>query len=340
MTHKCQPEAADSPDSRASDAWLQLLFVFLRVFSSRLRFFAALALLLGLTRLSPADGIQVPAGALAANGETKAWILKDVGIDQKLGAQLPLDQVFRDESGRSVALCDVIGKRPVILTLVYFHCPMLCTMVLNDLVQSMRQMDETAGHDFDILTISFDPTDTPLTAREKKANYLAAYGRPQAAPSWHFLTGSPSAIAAITSVVGFRYAWDPESKQYAHASGIIVLTPDGKVSRYFYGVDYEPKDLRLALVDASGGKVGGLVDQILLLCCQYNPATGKYGLAISRGLKVGGSITVLGLFSVVLFVVRRHSATHGTARLSACEAGDRVVQTRLRERERQELSHG
>jgi protein SCO1/2 len=192
---------------------------------------------------------------------------------------------------------------------------MLCTMVLNDLVQSMEQMNETVGHDFDILTISFDPTDTPDVARAKKANYLAAYGRPGTSPHWHFLTGSPDVIAAVTSAVGFRYVWDPESRQYAHASGIIVLTPGGKVSRYFYGVDYEPKDLRLALVEASGGKVGGLVDQILLLCCQYNPSTGKYGWAVARGLKAVGVLTIVGFLSVVLLLVRRQSPARSA---SAC----------------------
>jgi protein SCO1/2 len=266
-------------------------------------------LLLATARFALAQGDAL-SGPLAANGETRPSILKDVGLDQKLGAQLPLDQIFRDEDGRPVALRALVGKRPLILTLVYFHCPMLCTMVLNDLVQSMRQMNEMPGHDFDILTISFDPADTPQIAREKKASYLTAYGHPEAAMSWHFLTGSPRAIAAVTSAVGFRYAWDPDTRQFAHASGIIVLTPQGKVSRYFYGVDYEPKDLRLSLVEASGGKVGGLVDQILLFCCQYNPATGKYGLAVSRGLKAGGALSIAGLLSVVLFCARRHSASN------------------------------
>ncbi len=165
------------------------------------------------------------------------------------------------------------------------------------------------------MTLTFSPLAsiraTRCKLREKKTNYLAAYGQPQAAGNWHFLTGSPGAIAAVTSAVGFRYAWDPDTRQFAHASGIIVLTPQGKVSRYFYGVDYEPKDLRLALVEASGGKVGGLVDQILLICCQYNPATGKYGLAISRGLKALGLITMAGLASTVLFFVRRRPRSVG-----------------------------
>jgi protein SCO1/2 len=246
-------------------------------------------------------------GPLAANGETRPEILKDVGIDQKLGAQFPLDAVFTNEDGKPVALRSVMGKRPVVLTLVYFNCPMLCTMILNDLVESLRQMREMPGRDFDILTISFDPNDTPQIAREKKANYLAAYGHPEAAAGWHFFTGSPSAIAAVTSAVGFRYAWDPATRQFAHASGIIVLTPDGRISRYFYGIDYAPQDLRMAITEASGGKVGGLADEILLFCCQYNPSTGRYGLAVSRALKLFGLVLIAGVASVIFFAVRRRA---------------------------------
>jgi protein SCO1/2 len=269
----------------------------------------AMPALLLLVMTSFASAQNVLSGAMVANGETKPAILKDVGIDQKLGAQLPLDQVFNDENGKPLRLDSLLDGRPIILTLVYFRCPMLCTMVLNDLVQSMHQMKEKLGTDFDILTISFDPADTPQVARAKKANYFAAYGHSDGAAQWHFLTGSPSAIAAVTSAVGFRYVWDPDYKQFAHASGIMVLTPQGKISRYFYGVDYEPKDLRLALVEASGGKVGGLADQILLFCCQYDPTTGKYGLAVSRGLKVFGFLTICAVAALVFFAVRRRSST-------------------------------
>jgi protein SCO1 len=246
-----------------------------------------------------------PPRTMVPTATNKPSILQDVGIDQKLGAMVPLDLTFNDEQGRAVRLGDELDHRPVVLVLVYYQCPMLCTMVLNDLVATMRSMPETAGQDYDVLTVSFDPRDTPVLASLKKETYLAQYNRPGAERGWHFLTGEKTSIKALTDAVGFRYVWEPKFQMYAHASGIMVLTPGGKVSRYFYGVDYAPKDLRIALDEASGGHVGGLADSVLLYCFCYDPATGKYGLAISRMLKIGGVLTVLCLGSFVARSVRR-----------------------------------
>jgi protein SCO1/2 len=239
---------------------------------------------------------------MAAN---KPSILDNVGIDQKLGAMVPMDLVFNDEEGRPVRLGDVFSNRPVVLVLVYYQCPMLCTMVLNDLLRTMRSMPEDVAADYDVITVSFDPRDTPALAKMKKKTYLAQYDRFDAEKGWHFLTGSQPSITALTSAVGFRYVWDPKYQLYAHASGIIVLTTRGKISRYFFGIDYAPKDLRIALDEATDGHVGGLANAILLYCFCYDPATGKYGLAISRLLKVGGGLTVLALGSFVAVALRR-----------------------------------
>jgi protein SCO1/2 len=246
---------------------------------------------------------QVPAPPIPV--DAKASILQDVGIDQKLGALVPADLVFRDDAGRNVRLGDYFGKRPMVLVLVYFQCPMLCTMVLNDVLRTIRAMSENLGSDFDILTVSFDPADTPEAARLKKENYLAQYDRPGGEAGWHFLVGDQQSITALTRSVGFRYVWDPKFKMFAHASGIMVLTTEGKISRYFYGIDYAPQDLRLALLEAAGGKTGSLADEVLLFCFHYDPATGKYGWAINRALKIGGALTVLILGSSIFMLLRR-----------------------------------
>jgi protein SCO1/2 len=242
------------------------------------------------------------------SSNNKPSILQNVGIDQKLGQTIPLNLVFNDEHGQSIQLGDLLDSRPVVLVLVYYQCPMLCTMVLNDLLRTMRAMPETLGKDFDVITVSFDPRDTPDLALRKKKTYLAQYNRPGAETGWHFLTGDQTSITALTDAVGFRYAWDPKYQVYAHASGIMVLTPGGKLSRYFFGIDYVPKDLRVALDEASGGHVGGLADSILLYCFCYDPATGKYGLAINRVLKLGGVLTVLVLGTFVVAALYRERA--------------------------------
>ena len=238
-----------------------------------------------------AQYMHEPRQALTQN--TPIPILQQVGIDQRIGQQLPLDVTFRDETGKSVPLRNYFGKRPVLLTLVYYQCPMLCSEVLNGVVGGLLPLKLNAGRDFDIVTISFDPRDTPAVATEKRDTYLRRYGRADADIGWHFLTGETPAIEALTRAVGFRYAWDPTIQQYAHASGIMVLTPDGRLSRYLYGVEYTPKDLRLALVDSSEGKVGNVVDQVMLYCYHYDPATGKYGAVVTNMLRLGGALTLL-----------------------------------------------
>ncbi|HEX4797592.1 MAG TPA: SCO family protein [Humisphaera sp.] len=237
--------------------------------------------------------------------DARPSVLEKVGIDQKLGDQVPGDLLFKDEAGHVVRLNEYYGKRPTVLVLAYFQCPMLCTMVLNDLLRTVRAMSENVGTNFDILTVSFDPSDTPRMAALKKETYLAQYDRSGAENAWHFLTGDQASITALTKAVGFRYVWDPKSNTFAHASGIMVLTPEGKISRYFYGIDYAPQDLRLAVLEASGGKTGSLADQTLLYCFHYDPATGRYGLAINRALKAGGLLTVLLIGSTIGFFLRR-----------------------------------
>lgn len=236
-------------------------------------------------------------------------LLKDVGIDQKLGQQVPLDLTFRDETGKTVQLNQYFGQKPVILSLVYFNCPMLCTQVLNGQEAAMKGLAMDAGHQFEAVTVSIDPSDRPVLASVKKQMYTGMYGRADAAQGWHFLTGDEAQIKQLANAVGFRYAYDPDSKQFAHASVIMVLTPGGKISKYFYGIQYSPRDLRLGLVEASARKIGTPVDSILLFCYHYDPHTGKYGLLISRLIQTGGALTVLaiGITMLVLFRRERYS---------------------------------
>jgi protein SCO1/2 len=230
-------------------------------------------------------------------------LLKEVGVDQKLNDEIPLNLAFRDEHGRPVELAQFFGSKPVILTLVYYNCPMLCTQVLNGLDRSLEVLPLEIGKDFNVVTVSIDPTDRPVVAEAKQAMYAGMYRRPGAQHGWHFLTGDEPQIKQLADSVGFRYAYDPDSKQYAHASAIMLLTPAGKISRYFYGVSYPERDLRLGLVEASQGKIGSPVDAVLLFCYHYDPHTGKYGLLISRVLQLGGILTVLvgGIFLIFLF---------------------------------------
>jgi len=229
-------------------------------------------------------------------------LLKRVGIDQKLGSQVPLDLTFVDESGRAVTLSEYFGNRPVVLTLVYYECPMLCTQVLNGAVGAFKTMNFTAGQEFDVLTISFDPNDTAALATQKKATYIAKYGRPQAAAGWHFLTGKQASIDGLANAVGFRYVYDAPTKQYVHASAIMILTPQGRVSKYFYGIEYAPRDVRLGLIEASDGKIGSPVDQVLLYCYHYDPSAGTYSMVIMNVLRLGGiaTIVVIGGFIAVM----------------------------------------
>jgi protein SCO1 len=231
-------------------------------------------------------------------------LLKNVGIDQKLDETIPLGLAFRDEHGNPVELARYFGSRPVILSLVYYNCPMLCTQVLNGLDRSLKLIPLELGRDYSVLTVSIDPTERPTLAEAKQALYTGMYGRPGAAGGWHFLTGDDAQIKQLAAAVGFRYAYDSDSKQYAHASAIMILTPEGKISRYFYGIQYPERDLRLGLEQASEGKIGPpVLDQILLFCYHYDPHTGKYGLLISRVIQLAGGLTVLagGLFLLLLF---------------------------------------
>jgi protein SCO1/2 len=232
--------------------------------------------------------------------------LRDVGIDQKLDQQLPLDLVFHDESGQDVKLGQYFGQRPVVLAFVYYDCPMLCTQVLNGMVTSFRVLPFQVGKEFDVVTVSFDPRETSSLATSKKhvyINYLPEKMRPAAMNGWHFLTGDQANIAKLTEAAGFRYHYDEATKQFAHASGIMVITPQGKLSRYFYGVEYAPRDLRLGLIESSANKIGSPVDQLLLYCYHYDPATGKYGAAVMKIMRIAGVLTVLAIVAM-LFVLK------------------------------------
>jgi protein SCO1 len=232
-------------------------------------------------------------------------ILERVGIDQNLDAQVPLDLTFRDEQGATVSLGKYFRGRPVVLSLVYYNCPMLCTEVLNGMKGVFRHLPLAMGRDFEVVTVSIDPTEIPSLAAAKKAKYLEGYAHPEGAAGWHFLTGDEQQIRTLANVVGFRYVYDKDTKQYAHAAGIMVLTPGGRVARYLYGVDYLIKDMRLALVEASNNTIGTPIDQVLLLCYHYDPATGKYGLMVMNLLKIGGALTVLLLGGFIVIMLRR-----------------------------------
>jgi len=228
--------------------------------------------------------------------------LSDVGIDQKLDQQLPLDLVFHDESGKDVKLGQYFGQKPVVLALVYYDCPMLCTQILNGMVTSFRVLPFQVGKEFDVVTVSFDPRETSALATTKKnvyVNYLPEKMRAGARSGWHFLTGDQENIAKLAEAVGFRYHYDEATKQFAHASGIMVATPHGRLSRYFYGVEYAPRDLRLGLIESSANKIGSPVDQLLLYCYHYDPATGTYGAAVMKIMRIAGVITVLAIVAML-----------------------------------------
>jgi protein SCO1 len=234
--------------------------------------------------------------------------LPQVGVDQKLNQEIPLSLVFHDEAGRAVRLGDYFGKRPVILTPAYFQCPMLCTLVLNDVTRAMRSMPLTLGADYEVVTVSFNPRETPELAASKKRSYIESLGAKKGSPAgWHFLTGGPAEIKQLMNAIGYRYAYDAKTDQYAHASAIMVLTPEGRLAKYFYGLDYAPRDLRLALVEASHEQIGSPADQILLFCFHYNPITGKYTVAVENALRVGGVAIVLAM-AALFMVLRRRGA--------------------------------
>ncbi len=252
------------------------------------------------------SGLVTGFGALPVRAhEVLPTILKEVGFDQRLNAQVPPDLTFRDEGGRPVRLGDYFGQKPVILSLVYYTCTTLCPMILDGLVRSLTPVSFDIGKQFAVLTVSFDPRETPAQAAAKKAEYVRRYRRPGAADGWHFLTGEATAIRQLTQAVGFRYVYDAKTEQFAHAAGILMLTPQGKVARYFYGFDFSPRDLRLGLIEAAANTIGTPIDQVLLYCYHYDPLTGKYGLIVMNALRLAGLATVLALGTFIVVMLRR-----------------------------------
>ena len=253
-----------------------------------------------------AQGNQ-PAYALQSDeGSTnqKLSIFDKVGFDQRLNQQIPLDLTFLDENGQPVQLKQYFGSKPVILSLVYFQCPMLCSQVLNGMAGSFNGITRfNVGRDFNVITVSFDPRDTPESAAESKKTYLERYRRPGAGAGWHFLTGKKEQIDALASAVGFHFAWDPKIQQFAHASGIMLLTPDGRLAQYYYGIEYAPRDIQLGLIQSSQGEIGNVVDKVILYCYEYDPARGKYGAVVFRILRLSAlaTVLVLGGFMIVMF---------------------------------------
>ncbi len=250
-----------------------------------------------------------------------ARLVDQVGIDQHLDAELPLDLPLIDESGRPVKLGQYFGRTPVVLVLAYYRCPMLCTEVLNGLLKSSQAIPLVLSDDYQIVTVSIDPHETPELAAEKKRRYVGMYRRTGAAAGWHFLSGSAESVSKLADTVGFRYVYDPRSDQFAHASGIMVATSGGRLSRYFYGIDYPPNDLRLALVESNQGRIGTLADRVLLLCFHYDPQTGRYGLAIDRVLRTLGVVTVLALGSFLYVMVRKERARSRAWRINNASRG-------------------
>jgi len=251
---------------------------------------------------------------LAAPAQDAVKVVRDVGIDQKLGAQVSLDLPFVDEHGADVRLGDSFGDRPVVLALVYYQCPMLCTQVLNGIVRVLRGVSLEPGKDFDVVVVSIDPKETSDLAAAKKANVVTDYGKPSGPKGWHFLVGPETSIRRLADEVGFRYLYDPASGQFAHASGFVVLTPKGVASRYFYGLEHSASDMRLALVESSEERIGTLVDQILLLCYHYDPATGRYGFAILNAIRALGVLTIAAIGTFLWIMLRRD---RGASRLQA-----------------------
>ncbi|MBI4565808.1 MAG: SCO family protein [Planctomycetes bacterium] len=225
-----------------------------------------------------------------------------MGIDQRLNERVSLDLTFRDDDGRDVRLGDCLGDRPAVLALVYFECPLLCTQVLNGLRRAFKPLGLRAGEDFHVVAVSIDPMETPELAARKKRAYLTPTDREE---GWHFLTGREGEISRLARDVGFRFRYEPKTRQYAHAAGIMILTPDGRLSRYFYGIEYSARDLRLGLVEASKGRIGGLADRLLLLCYRYDPTTGKYGVAVMNLIRAGAILTVLALGAAIWIQLRR-----------------------------------
>ena len=271
------------------------------LFRSYFSLFIITIAVVGASLPAVSQGMPDAASAGTPSGQLPP-ILKNVRYEQKLDSQIALNLTFRDESGKQVRLDDYFGRKPVVLILAYYRCPMLCSQVLAGATHAFRQLPFRIGQQFNVLTVSFDPRETPALAGASKQTYLASYGQPQAAEGWHFLTGQQPEITALTQAVGFHYAWDAQTQQYAHATGIVVLTPSGKVAQYFYGIDYPPQDLRLALVQSSQERIGSLTDQVLLFCSHYDPNSGRYTAIMGRVLQISGAFTLL-ILGGVLFML-------------------------------------
>jgi protein SCO1 len=259
---------------------------------------------------------QIPAPPVASSE-----VLQKIGIDQNLNTQIPLDLVFRNELGKEVQLKDLINGKPTVLSLVYYRCPMLCTMTLNGMSSAFKPLKLDVGRDFNVITVSFDPRETPHLAADKKRAYLKEYNRSGAENGWHFLTGDQKSIATLAQSCGFRYYYDPKTNQYAHASGIMIITPDGRLSRYFYGLEYSANDLRLGLVEASGNKIGTPADQLMLLCYQYDPTSGRYGFAVIRAVQLGGIITVAAITTFIVVALKREKRRIARLQISNLRSG-------------------
>jgi protein SCO1/2 len=276
---------------------------------------------------SPTVGYKQEAGMTSS---TIPAALREIGFDQNLDKHIPLDTAFKDEAGQTVKIGDYFGTRPVVMVFAYYDCPMLCTLVINGLASALDVLSLEPGKDFEIVTVSFDPRDTPATAAAKKAAYIARYKRPGAAVSWHFLTGEQASIDRLTQAAGFRYVWDQETKQFAHPAGVIVLTPDGRLARYLFGIEYGPRDLRYAIVEASSGKVGSAADSLLLYCYHYDPMTGRYGVAIMRVVRIAAAATFLALGTFIVVMVRsekRRTARGSTRSPRAGQARPELVES-------------
>jgi protein SCO1 len=232
-------------------------------------------------------------------------VVREIGFDQKLGTQLSLDLSFRDDNGKEVRLAELFGRRPVILAPVYYRCPLLCNQLLNGLTRSLKPVSLGVGNDFDVVAFSIAPDETPELASQKKAAYVEQYGRPGSATGWHFLTGDAASIASLAEAIGFRYTFNPTTKLYAHAAGVVIATPDGHIARYFYGIDFPPKELENELARAKAGQISTPIGRLLLLCYDYDAATGKYTLSILRLLRITGTATVISLLGYMFVMFRR-----------------------------------
>lgn len=265
---------------------------------------AARALVAVMLLAASAWGQGMSKGIMSPPANVRPPRLENVGIEQRLDSQVPPDLAFRDETGRAVKLGDYFGRKPLILNLVYYNCTMLCGEALAGLSSAMRLVKFDVGKEFEVITVSFDPREAPEIAAAKKKDYVKRYGRSGADVGWHFLTGPAESVNALTKAVGFQYQYDPKINQFAHATAIMVLTPQGRISRYFYGVDFPPKDLRMGLVEASQGRIGNPIDAVLLYCYHYDPATGKYGAVIANILRLAAAATILILGGFILIMLR------------------------------------